>query len=328
MLFRTFSAGAGLVFVSCGSRVSGAPPEPLPLPPNAPAAPDGRSAHAMVYDEARGVTVLFGGSGNSMYGDTWTWNGVQWNRAASTGPSPSPRNIPVLVYDAARQRVVLHGGQAGRTLLTDTWEWDGRTWTQKATTGPSPRIHGAGGYDRRRQRVVLFGGSAPDDSTLTDTWEWDGTSWTRAAVTGPDRWANGMAYDAASDRLLLHAIERGRGRGIYPTELYAWSGTGWNLVGTPLSGPSISPTQAIAPLHGGGILLFDGGTAQGTASTWRWSSGTWSRLDVTPPGLRSGHAMALDRARNRVVAFGGFISQNNFRDTWEWNGDVWLEVNR
>ena len=327
MRIRTFSAGAGLVFVSCGSGgIEPQGPSPATPVPNAPVAPDGRSAHVMVHDEARGVTVLFGGSGNAMFGDTWTWNGVRWQRAATTGPSP--RNIPLVVYDAARQRVVLHGGQAGPTLLTDTWEWDGVSWTQRAAAGPPPRIHAAGGYDQRRQRVVMFGGAAPNDSTLTDTWEWDGTSWTLAAEAGPDRWANGMVYDAAGNRLLLHAIERGRGRGLYATELYAWGGSGWNLVSAPLSGPAISPTQAIAALTGGGILLFDGGTAQGTASTWRWAADGWTRLDVVAPSIRSGHAMSLDPVRNRVVLFGGFVNRIELRDTWEWTGQSWTEVNR
>lgn len=324
MRIRSFGAGVGLVFVSCGS--GGESPQAPSQPNAAPVAPDGRSAHAMVYDEARGVVLLFGGSGSAMFGDTWTWNGVRWSRVATTGPSP--RNVPVLAYDATRRRVVLYGGQAGPTLLSDTWEWDGVSWTERATSGPSPRIHAAGGYDRRRQRVVVFGGAAPNDSTLTDTWEWDGTSWTPAADSGPDRWANGMVYDTGGDRLLLHAIERGRGRGTYPTELYAWSGTAWNLVGAPLAGPALSPTQGIAQLIDG-ILLFDGGTAQGAASTWRWSSNAWSRLGATTaPGLRSGHAMAWDPVRNRVVLFGGFVNRNELRDTWEWTGQSWIEVNR
>lgn len=318
-------AGVGLLLISCGADGS-TPPESSPLPPNtAVVAPDGRSAHSMVYDEARGVVVLFGGSGNTLFGDTWTWDGTRWRQAATTGPSP--RNGPVLVYDATRRVVVLHGGQAGPTLLTDTWEWNGVTWTQRAGAGPPSRIHAAGGYDRRRQRVVLFGGVAPNDSALFDTWEWDGNAWTRAMEGGPDRWANALVYDATGDRLLLHAIERGRGRGVYRTELYAWTGSAWNLVGAALSGPEISPTQAIAGLNTG-ILLFDGGTQQGSASTWRWSVDAWTRLDAaTAPALRNGHAMAYDPVRNRVVLFGGFRSQQNFRDTWEWTGQAWIEVN-
>src|SRR4051812_27020856 len=37
-----------------------------------------RSEHTMVYDAARGVTVLFGGSTGTSSGETWEWNGSAW----------------------------------------------------------------------------------------------------------------------------------------------------------------------------------------------------------------------------------------------------------
>ncbi|MBC7897906.1 MAG: hypothetical protein H7066_20970 [Cytophagaceae bacterium] len=322
---RTLSFVAGLLATSaCGSSESLTETPPLPNRQSPPA----RSAHAMVHDEARGVTLLFGGSGTTTFGDTWTWNGPAWTRVATTGPSP--RNIPTLAYDARRQRVVLFGGQSGQTLFTDTWEWDGTTWTQRATTGPEPRIHQVGAYDRRRERVVVFGGAAANDATLFDTWEWDGTAWVRAAIAGPDRFTNGMVFDRARNELLLHVLERTRqANGTYRSELYAWSGTAWALSGGAASGPAFSPTQGVVSLGAaGGILLFDGGTLQGTASTWRWSSSAWAQVPGATPGLRSGHAMAFDLARQRAVLFGGFANQVDFADTWEWNGTSWAEVNR
>lgn len=44
-------------------------------------APPARIAAAMAYDAARGVTVLFGGAGDSgPLGDTWEWDGRAWTR--------------------------------------------------------------------------------------------------------------------------------------------------------------------------------------------------------------------------------------------------------
>src|SRR5262249_48188958 len=42
--------------------------------------PAARSGHAMAFDEARGVTILFGGVGASggLLADTWEWNGTAW----------------------------------------------------------------------------------------------------------------------------------------------------------------------------------------------------------------------------------------------------------
>jgi hypothetical protein len=59
------------------------------------------------------------------------------------------------------------------------------------------------------------------------------------------------------------------------------------------------------------------------ADTWEWDGQAWE--DVTPksggPGDRSGHAMAYDAARGRVVLFGG-----NSQQTWEWDGTAWHDV--
>ena len=47
----------------------------------------------------------------------------------------------------------------------------------------------------------------------------------------------------------------------------------------------------------------------------------------TSPSARTGHALAYDSARGRVVLFGGFDSSGNvFSDTWEWDGDAWTDV--
>ena len=43
--------------------------------------PSPRYAHAMAYDAARSVTILFGGAGPrgpAGLGDTWEWDGVRW----------------------------------------------------------------------------------------------------------------------------------------------------------------------------------------------------------------------------------------------------------
>jgi galactose oxidase-like protein len=84
-----------------------------------------------------------------------------------------------MVFDAARNRVVLFGGAGAgtATLFDDTWEWDGDNWTQVADTGPSVRGGHAMAYDSLRGRVILFGGDDGQNS-FGDTWAWNGTDWT------------------------------------------------------------------------------------------------------------------------------------------------------
>jgi len=72
---------------------------------------------------------------------------------------PRPRHHHAMAYDAARDRVVLFGGQADEDVFGDTWEWDGLSWTPFAA-GPHALIWHAMAYDANRQRTVLFGGTS------------------------------------------------------------------------------------------------------------------------------------------------------------------------
>ncbi|MBI3893655.1 MAG: hypothetical protein HY303_19215 [Candidatus Wallbacteria bacterium] len=64
-----------------------------------------------------------------------------------------------MVFDSARQRIVVFGGTAGSRLgLGDTWQWTGTVWEEAATAGsPSRRSGHAMAYDSARGKVVLFG---------------------------------------------------------------------------------------------------------------------------------------------------------------------------
>jgi hypothetical protein len=59
----------------------------------------------------------------------------------------------------------------------DTWEWDGKKWKKLADTGPLPRAMGYMAYDKKRDKVVLFGGRRGWPNDVNDTWEWDGREW-------------------------------------------------------------------------------------------------------------------------------------------------------
>lgn len=69
-----------------------------------------RYDHAMAYDSARHVTVLFGGttSSSEASAETWEWDGITWSQRHVTGPSP--RSGHAMAYDASRGVTVLFGG--------------------------------------------------------------------------------------------------------------------------------------------------------------------------------------------------------------------------
>ena len=91
---------------------------PLPAAPPMVIArgPDpARNEFDMVYDSARGVTVLFGGvianAAGSHFGETWTYDGNRWKLARSVGPER--RAAPQMAYDERRRTVILQTTSLG-----------------------------------------------------------------------------------------------------------------------------------------------------------------------------------------------------------------------
>ncbi len=106
---------------------------------NTVSGPSARYGHAMAYDSINGVTVLFGGQteiqfGQGVLGDTWTFDGTAWTELAIAGPSP--RSFVKMVYDSARNRIVLFGGWNGTQMVDDTWELVINTQTGASEDGP------------------------------------------------------------------------------------------------------------------------------------------------------------------------------------------------
>jgi hypothetical protein len=68
----------------------------------------------------------------------------------------------------------------------------------------------------------------------------------------------------------------------------------------------------------GGLVGVPGAAAD---DTWEWDGVTWTlRQPATRPPARYGHALAYDRARQRIVMFGGGTDTA----TWEWDGIDWM----
>jgi hypothetical protein len=150
--------------------------------------PSARTGHAMTYDRARAVAVLFGGNGADLktsFGDTWEWDGALWKRVQDIGPSPATG--AALVFRTSVS--ALFGGISaidnvtGRTLFGLTWEWDGHHWTARQDIGVGARFRHAMTYDSVRGRVVLFGGlSVPPDEQDADS-RLKGDTWEHADVS-------------------------------------------------------------------------------------------------------------------------------------------------
>ncbi|MEM7200996.1 MAG: kelch repeat-containing protein [Planctomycetota bacterium] len=246
------------------------------------------------------------------------WDGFAWTEVSA---GPSARGNHTATYDRDRQRVVLFGGSDRWNSFGDTWEWDGVGWREVTAPGPSARSRAAMAYDAARRQTVLFGGYDPTalsyyygypayaGARMADTWVWDGASWTELtpATSPPRSSAHTMAYDAARRRVVLHDPDSGT---------WEWDGVDWRQRIT--TGPTYGNMVYDS---GAGRIVYHEGHYGG--QTWTWDGASWTSLALpaTPP-RRSGHAMAYDAARQRIVVAGGFSAglvpgyHGHYRDTW------------
>jgi len=235
--------------------------------------PPPRTLAGVAYDTRRGVLVMQGGigGGDTLYGDTQEWDGVQWRQVSQEGPGI--RNHQAMAYDKARGVTVLFGGQDRDIVLQrDTWEWDGVSWRRVATTGPSARVHHALVYDEARQRVLLYGGSNQSGS-LSDFWEWDGASWRRIDAQGPGpRSSHQMAFHPDQGTVYLLGDDA-------DDRVWTWNGLTWSLFNGPtptahgLPGMAYDETRKTLVVFGG----YHG--VSNLADTWELIGDRWVRVD-------------------------------------------------
>jgi hypothetical protein len=151
-------------------------------------APAPRGIHGSIaYDSLHQNIVVRGGGtlpGETLYDDTWTYDGTDWTEVAGAGPSP--RVAPALAFDEVSGELVLFGGGTWNPYYADTWTFDGSVWTELTPApNPSPSLRQSARmiYDSTRSVTLLFGGY--DGTLLNDLWEWNGTAWSLVNVTPP-----------------------------------------------------------------------------------------------------------------------------------------------
>jgi hypothetical protein len=306
-----------------------------------------RGGHALAYDSGRGRVVLFGGVATvpaptpsipngfteTTFNDTWEWDGSLWSQMANFGPPA--RCDHVLVYDAARQQVLLFGGLSSQLPVADTWAWNGEDWTQLSDSGPPARSRHAAAYDSARQRVVLFGGQRTDPTAglimLGDTWEWDGQDWTQVSETGPSpRQLAVMAFDSARNKTVLFGGTN-MFMDVSTGDTWEWDGAAWTRAAD--FGPPVGSGGAM--VYAGNECVAFGGTNLPSVdaqpvfypTTWGWDGSHWVLRQDMGPGPRWRHGMAFDGQRGTIVMFGGLQlaavrgdGSGYLGDTWEHNG--------
>ncbi len=126
------------------------------------------------------------------YGDTWLWDGTQWN---SLPAPPLPmHDYRGLSFDPDRQRIVLVAGYGTNAYFA--WEWDGSSWAAPSTAYVTGNGGVSSAFDPVRHRTVLF------DSRIH---EWDGSAWSQRSLlnTNISRLSAPVVIDPARGRAVV-----------------------------------------------------------------------------------------------------------------------------
>lgn len=245
-----------------------------------------------------------------------------WHSVEVMGERPAPRVNGALVWDAARAKLWLFGGNtsadgARYEAQGDLWSFDpgeGR-WTEQAVAGdaPAPRLFHAGLYDEKRDALVVYGGA--DETAFSDTARYFGDLWAldlaamrwnelhpgrNSAPQG--RFSAGLVHDSERDAYVLFG---GHDDGMLGNRNDTWrfdpEGARWTLVST-------------------------GDTYANPARDFCDFPPDFTNIDTKAPERRNSHTLAWSDACGHALVFGGKTDCGAIDDVWTLAGDDWTEA--
>ncbi|MBI3734522.1 MAG: hypothetical protein HY259_13860 [Chloroflexi bacterium] len=138
-----------------------------------------RCLHELVYDSIADRVLMFGGCSSGFgpcpQGDLWAFDlkSNTWSELKPSGPAPTARSNPSMIYDAAGKRMVLFGGKTEGGASAELWSYDlsANRWVTLGGAGPGARSSQSASYDAKNGRVVIFGGQVSGNASA-DIWEY------------------------------------------------------------------------------------------------------------------------------------------------------------
>lgn len=233
--------------------------------------------------------------------------------AQETGFGPDARWGHVLIFDEARDQLLLFGGahEKGGNFLSDTWVWKDDVWKKLDVPSPPARGFSAVAYHHERNTVVLHGGRGNDKVVYSDLWEWDGSGW-RLLEAQSEYQADHHQMVYVPEKNFLLAFGGWNGVGVNDTT-WKWK-DGWRATdidsppGRAAHSMTYVPSNKSAILYGG--LWVNGQYAD----VWQWKDGTWGTL--AQPYDNSSldhHSTTYDAKRDQIVGFGGKDYRGNMK---------------
>lgn len=282
----------------------------------------------MLYDTLRHKFVFAGGGGGvdgeEITGtlDLWELGSSVWTAVTVTGSIPSFRTNFIFVYDQARDRYLLYGGDISFAAVFETWEFNPNTgtWTNMAPANhPVAPAFCTGFYAPEIGAVICFGGFSLNPFTDAinvnngDTYKWTGTNWVDMGLTTHPI-ARGLAavcWDPNLNCVLLaggHRTADGSGPPSGPLfDMWTFT-TVWTDLGSPgyPSGVSSEPTL-IAPTIENKVIEAPKNTNP-FLHTKEWDGASWTDrglLTGTPnPAFTANTLIGYDPFRKRTIWLG------------------------
>jgi hypothetical protein len=187
-----------------------------------PPGPGKRGLYVAAFDDQRNRMIVMGGRSNDagylLHNDVWAFDptSATWSQLAPTGTLPAPRQSHRAVWDAAKNRMLIFGGNGGTLFgnqpLGDTWELsfasgaDG-AWRRIMGAGPTARQDVSSTLDSAHNWWVIYGGAFSFIAYSSESWAFDlaTDSWKQLNDSGPNPgnrfW--GDFVDAGSGTLVL-----------------------------------------------------------------------------------------------------------------------------
>jgi len=298
-------------------------------------APSTRRGPALTYETVHNVVLMFGGTltSGTYSNEIWTYDTVSnvWTNI-TPGASPPARWRAGFSYDPVEQVAVLFGGADVAGPRADLWEFDvnAGTWAQIIPTGPAPRPLNSNPlvYDTVVRKHILVGEDPLGPATLTWAYDAGTDSWENKNPAGPPeaRAGHTLSFDrAVGETVLFGGAE---GLTVYG-DWWSYNATTNTWVKDGDYIPNVTPNPRLdhAMIFGPNAAnLMFGGVDSASAylpETWVYIStgNLWFQPPVgTAPGGRRDHGLAWDSATDRVVMFGGLLSDGATytNQTWVW----------
>jgi Galactose oxidase, central domain len=224
--------------------------------------PDTRFNPGLAWDSDRQRVMMYGGY-DALFGapynrnDLWEWSGTAWTTYTIANPPPLRTASFGFVYDLARRKLVLWGGEdpTSYNAMGDIWEWDATTttWANRTpSSGVLPARYSLGAwYDPVRRAPTMFGGAGNFwEAFKQDTWEWQPGDQARPALVWTVPWGASGEKNARFLAVDVSASAAGLGSDTsYPAavvsgaSILGWDhlGGGWRTLASNASGGAPAP---------------------------------------------------------------------------------------